>query len=103
MTNTANTETYEYLLEQYGPLLTIKHVAELMHTTPRVICRAINRNRQSFAVGLVSAKRKLGRRVYFEARRVADVIDEDREKSVLFIKSERKGNDNGNEKISIEI
>jgi len=38
---------------------------------------AISRKNQSFAIGLASAKRRLGRRVYFEARRVAEVIDQD--------------------------
>jgi len=75
MTDT-HSETYEYLLEQYGPLLTITHVAELMHLTPDGVRRAINRNQQSFAVGLASAKRQVGRRVYFEARRVAEAIDQ---------------------------
>lgn len=69
--------TYEYLLQHYGPLLTLKHVAELVHSTPNGVRMAISRRNQSFAIGLASAKRRLGRRVYFEARRVADVIDQD--------------------------
>ncbi len=69
--------TYEYLLQHYGPLLTLKHVAELVHSTPNGVRMAISRKNQSFAIGLASAKRRLGRRVYFEARRVAEVIDQD--------------------------
>ena len=69
--------TYEYLLQQYGPLLTLKHVAELVHSTPNGVRMAISRKNQAFAVGLASAKRRLGRRVYFEARRVAEIIDQD--------------------------
>ncbi|MGH8548448.1 MAG: hypothetical protein ACRERU_07575 [Methylococcales bacterium] len=75
--NADHSGTYEYLLQQYGPLLTLKHVAELMHSTPNGVRMAISRENQAFAVGLSSAKRRLGRRVYFEARRVAEVIDQD--------------------------
>jgi hypothetical protein len=67
--------TYGYLLANYGPLLTLKHVAELMHTTPNGVRMAIVRRRQPFAVALAGAQRRLGRRIYFEARRVASVID----------------------------
>lgn len=69
--------TYRYLLANYGPLLTLKHVAELMHTTPNGVRMAIVRRRQPFAVALAGAQRRLGRRIYFEARRVASVIDEE--------------------------
>ena len=67
--------TYQYLLARYGPLLTLKHVAEVMHTTPNGVRMAITRQRQPFAAELADAQRRLGRRVYFEARCVADVID----------------------------
>lgn len=67
--------TYQYLLTKYGPLLTLKHVAEVMHTTPNGVRMAITRQRQPFAAGLADAQRRLGRRVYFEARCVAAVID----------------------------
>lgn len=67
--------TYQYLLSKYGPLLTLKHVADVMHTTPNGVRMAITRQRQPFAAGLADAQRRLGRRVYFEARCVADVID----------------------------
>ena len=69
--------TYEYLLAHYGPLLTLKHVAEVMHTTPNGVRMAIARKQQPFAIGLSHARRRLGRRVFFEARRVAEIIDAD--------------------------
>jgi hypothetical protein len=68
--------THEYLLAHYGPLLTIKHLAEVMHTSPNGVRMAIARKRQPLAVALSNARRQLGRRVYFEARLVADVIDQ---------------------------
>ncbi|MCI0653676.1 MAG: hypothetical protein L0Y39_04260 [Methylococcaceae bacterium] len=79
--NADHSGTYEYLLQQYGPLLTLKHVAKLMHSTPNGVRMAICRQNQPFAVGLSNARRRLGRRVYFEARRVAEVIDQDIQES----------------------
>ena len=71
-----NTSTYEYLLTHYGPLLTLKQVAVVMHTTPSGLRIAIARHRCGMAEGLATARRRLGRRVFFEARRVADIIDD---------------------------
>jgi len=68
--------TYEYLLTHYGPLLTLKHLAEVMHTTPNGVRMAIARKRHPLAVALATARRQLGRRVYFEARLVAEIIDQ---------------------------
>ncbi len=67
--------TYEYLLENYGPLLTLKHLAKVMHATPNGLRMAIVRHRQPLAIALADAKRQVGRRLYFEARVVADAID----------------------------
>jgi hypothetical protein len=68
--------TYEYLLEHYGPLLTLKHLAEVMHATPNGLRMAIVRHRQPLAIALAEAKQQVGRRLYFEARLVADAIDQ---------------------------
>jgi hypothetical protein len=68
--------TYEYLLTHYGPLLTLKHLAEVMHSTPNGIRMAMARKRQPVAVALADARHRLGRRVYFEARVIAEVIDQ---------------------------
>ena len=68
--------THEYLLSHYGPLLTIKHVAEILHTTPNGVRMAIARRNQPFSVALSRARRRFGRRVYFEAQRIAEAIDQ---------------------------
>ncbi len=68
--------TYEYLLTHYGPLLTLKHLAEVMHSTPNGVRMSIARKQQPLAVALAGARRRLGRRVYFEARLVAETIDQ---------------------------
>ncbi len=71
----SNSSTYEHLLSHYGPLLTLKHLAEVMHTTPAGLRMTLARRQQPMSVGLASARRQLGRRIYFEARRIAELID----------------------------
>jgi len=72
----SNPPTYQYLLSNYGPLLTLKHLAEVLHSTPNGVRMTIARRRQPFAVALSAARRRLGRRVYFDASRVAEAIDQ---------------------------
>ena len=67
--------THQYLLTQYGPLLTMRHLAEVMHTTPNGLRMAITRKRLPFAVALATARRQFGRRVYFDAHLVAELIE----------------------------
>ena len=71
--------TYQYLLTQYGPLLTLKHVAEVLHGTPNGLRMAMNRNKHPFTRLLAGSRRRFGRRVFFEARQVARLIDDERE------------------------
>jgi hypothetical protein len=71
----SNSATHQYLLDHYGPLLTLKHLAEVMHSTPSGLRMALTRGQQPYARALAQARRRLGRRVYFEARRVAECID----------------------------
>ena len=68
--------THQYLLAHYGPLLTFKHLAEVLHLSPNGVRMAIARKRPPLAVALGEARRQLGRRVYFEARLVAEAIDQ---------------------------
>ena len=68
--------TYQYLLTHYGPLMTLKHVAEVMHSTPNGVRMSMARNGSPLQQPF-KARRKLGRQVYFEARRVAEAIDQD--------------------------
>ena len=67
--------THHYLLARYGPLLTLQHLAEVMHSTPGGLRMAIARKRQPLTRALARTQRRVGRRVYFEARRVAEIID----------------------------
>ena len=75
MTTDPHASTYAYLLRQYGPLLTLRHLAEVMHTTPAGLRMALSRRGHPFTVALAGSRRRLGRRVYFEALTVAGLID----------------------------
>ena len=71
----ADSNTYEYLLASYGPLLTLQNLADVMHASPNGLRVAIARQRHPFSIALAGARRRMGRRIYFEARRVASAID----------------------------
>ena len=77
--NESISPTHGYLLVHYGPLLTLKHVAEVMHSTPNSIRMALRRKREPFARALALARKRLGRRIYFDAGRIATLIDDDTE------------------------
>lgn len=69
------TATHQYLLSNYGPLLTLKHLAEVLHSTPGGLRMAMHRKREPFSCALAGTQRRVGRRIFFEARRVAELID----------------------------
>ncbi len=64
----SNSGTYSYLLSQYGPLMTLKQLAEVLRMT-------LTRHRQPLSIALSQSRRRLGRRVYFDAFGVAQAID----------------------------
>jgi hypothetical protein len=68
--------THAYLLKHYGPLLTLKHLAEVMHTTPSGLRMAMSRKKEPLTVALAQTRRRIGRRIFFEASQVADLIDQ---------------------------
>ena len=74
------TATHQYLLKHYGPLLTLKHLAEVMHSTPSGLRMAMTRKNQPLTAALAVSRRRLGRKVYFEASRVAEIIDQNMER-----------------------
>ncbi len=71
------TATHQYLLTNYGPLLTLKHLAEVLHSTPSGLRMAMHRKREPFTCALAATRRRVGRRIFFEAQRVAELIDLD--------------------------
>ncbi len=71
----SNGGTYAYLMSHYGPLLTLKHLAEVLHRTPNGVRMTLARRRQPLSIALSESRRRLGRRVYFDAFKVAQAID----------------------------
>lgn len=72
------TATHQYLLTNFGPLLTLKHLAEVLHSTPSGLRMAMYRKRDPFSCELAGTHRRVGRRIFFEARKVAKIIDQDK-------------------------
>lgn len=61
------------LQERYGPLLSMSHLAELLHRSPdglRIALRATD----GYAARINGAKIKIGRRVYFRTQDIADLL-----------------------------
>jgi len=71
----ADSSTHAYLLASYGPLLTRQNLADLMPASPNGLCVAIARQRHPRSIARARARRRVGRRIDFEARRVANAID----------------------------
>lgn len=67
--------TEEQLLDRYGPLLSLTELSELLKRSPDGLRIAL-RSQTDFALKWNLAKRKVGRRVYFRASDVAELIDE---------------------------
>lgn len=67
--------TEEQLLKRYGPLLSLTDLSNLLKRSPDGL-RISLRSQSEFAKKWNSAKRKVGRRVYFKASDVAELIDE---------------------------
>jgi hypothetical protein len=74
--NSPSASTYQYLLSRYGPLLTLKHLAEVLHSTPNGLRMTLARRREPLSLALSRSRRRLGRRVYFDAALVAKAIAE---------------------------
>ena len=73
--NETITPTHQYLLNHFGPLLTLEHLAEVLHSSPGGVRMAMARKREPISEALAEARRKMGRRLFFEASRVAEIID----------------------------
>ena len=84
--------TYQDLLTSYGPLLTLGHLAEVMHSTPNGLRMAMRRGERPFAIALCQARRRLGRRMVFEACRIAELIEQDHDAGALTRPAARTAN-----------
>lgn len=66
--------TEEQIVECYGTLLTIDDLSKLLKRSPDGL-RISLRGKSEFALKWSHAKRKVGRRVYYRASDVAELID----------------------------
>ncbi len=55
--------------------MTLKQLAEVLHSTPNGVRMTLTRHRQPLSIALSQSRRRLGRRVYFDAFGVAQAID----------------------------
>lgn len=66
--------TRDYLIEKYGLLLSIEDLSSVLKRSPDGL-RLSLRGQSEFAQNWKSARKKIGRRVYFHAETVATLID----------------------------
>jgi len=63
--------SYDWLIDKFGPLLTLEQVAKFLHRTPNAIRKSSCESKNP----LNKAKRKIGRRAYFSASDLAALAD----------------------------
>lgn len=66
--------TENILIERYGPYLTLEQLAELLHREPQALRTSLRLESHALAP-LARKRRKIGRRMYFRADDVADLIE----------------------------
>lgn len=67
--------TEDYLLEKFGPLLSLEQLASLLHRSADGL-RLSLRQEGELSNKFNPARKKIGRRVYFRSALVAPVLDE---------------------------
>lgn len=70
------TTTEQILVSKYGPLLTLAQVSELLNRSADGLRMSL-RGDSLFARRMQSARRKIGRRLYFKAVDLAKIIDDE--------------------------
>lgn len=65
--------TYHYLLDQYGPLMTLNDVAKLLKRSPNGL-RVCSYRNYELSNKLNAAKFYVGRRLYYHTQKIADLI-----------------------------
>lgn len=68
------TTTIDYLQEEYGPLMSLTALAKTLDRSPQGLRVSLNTN-SDISKAINSAKRKIGRRIYFQTEAIAKIID----------------------------
>ncbi len=66
--------TLEYLQGKYGPLMPMNAVAEVFDRSKEGLRVSLSA-KSDFSIAMNAAKIKRGRRVYFHASKIAEIID----------------------------
>ena len=66
--------TLIYLLQKYGPTLTLGELAEVLKRKPGGLRSALSMHTETWAIELNSSKVYVGRRVHFPAEVVANLL-----------------------------
>ena len=69
----SSSPTHQYLLSNDGALLTLRHLAEVLHSTPNGVRMTIARRRQPPAFTSSAIRRRPGRGFCFDASQAAEV------------------------------
>lgn len=62
------------LISKYGTLMTLVHLAQELHRSPDGL-RISLRTNAGWAIQVNAARKKFGRRVYFDTVKIAAIID----------------------------
>ena len=66
--------TLSFLLQKYGPTLTLEELAEVLKRKPGGLRSALSMRSETWAIELNSSKVYVGRRVHFPAEVVANLL-----------------------------
>ncbi|MDX9885196.1 MULTISPECIES: hypothetical protein [Thauera] len=69
--------TLRFLLQKYGPTLTLDELAEALKRKPGGVRAALSMHSEAWAIELNNRKVYVGRRVHFPAEAVADLLTGD--------------------------
>ncbi len=65
----------ETLLNSYGPLLSINQLAEILKKSPESLRISLRSTSNEWSTQINSARKKIGRRVYFRTSEVAQFLE----------------------------
>lgn len=69
--------TEAYLLEKFGPLLSLLQLAEVLHRSSDGLRLSLSQQDGELSKKFNPARKKIGRRVYFRSSLVAKALDSD--------------------------
>lgn len=68
--------TLDYLHQTYGPLMSLGALADTLDRSPQGL-RVSLHSQSELSDAINTAKRRLGRRVYFSTEKIAEILDDE--------------------------